>query len=401
VLNFTSQIPLHEEQFMNTISINTTYLQTILTQLIAHNSVNPSLVAAAAGEAHIARYVAQEMSALGLTVQTHEPAPGRVSVVGRLAGTGGGKSLLLNAHYDTVGVEGMADPFTARWENGRVYGRGVYDMKASLAAQLAAVKAVQEAGYTLRGDVLVAAVADEEFASLGTQSILPHYPVDGVIVTEPSELGLSVAHKGFIWLELTTFGRAFHGSRPDMGVDANMRMGRVLHLLDQLAQELQQRPGHPLLGAPSLHCATLHGGTEWSMYSAQCVLQIERRTVPGETESQVVAEIEALLGQLRAQDPTFQATLKTVLVRDPFEVDPQTELVQAVQAAGQKVLGRPLPIVGQTFWTDAAFHASTGTPTLLLGPAGHGAHALDEWVDWESVIQTAGILAESMVQFCG
>ena len=135
---------------------------------------------------------------------------------------------MLNAHYDTVSAEGMAEPFAAALRQGRLYGRGAYDMKAGLAANMAAAKALVDAGISLRGDLLVAAVADEEYASLGTADLLSRYQVDGAIVTEPTELELCLAHKGFIWFEVETTGRAAHGSRFDLGVDAKMRMGRFL-----------------------------------------------------------------------------------------------------------------------------------------------------------------------------
>ncbi len=380
--------------------IDTTHLERILARLVQIDSTNPSLSEDGVGEAEIADYVADVLSALGLEVKRYEPEAGRVSVVGRLPGTGNGRSLMLNAHLDTVSATGMAEPFSGAIRDGKLYGRGSQDMKGSLAAQIAAVSALQQSGMTLAGDLLIAAVADEEFASIGVQSILPHYQPDGVIVTEPSDLKISLAHKGFIWLEVRTYGRAYHGSRPDLGVDANMRMGRFLSELDGLEQALAQRPAHPLLGQPSLHAATLHGGTEWSAYAAECVCGIERRTLPGETVEQVTAEIEELLDRLRAADPAFKADLCVELVRDPFEVSPNAPLVQALTRATEDVLGTSAPHIGQMFWTDAAFHAATGSETVLIGPVGHGLHSAEEWVDLQSVVQLAEILAHTAIAYC-
>jgi len=382
------------------LTIDRPYLTQTLTDLVRINSINPSLIAGGPGEAEIAAYIARSLHHLGLIVQTHEPEPGRVSVVGQRPGTGGGRSLMLNAHVDTVGVEGMAEPFSGAVRAGKLYGRGAYDMKGSLAACMAAAKALQDAGLSLGGDLLIAAVADEEYASLGTVNLLNHYTVDGAIVTEPTELEICLAHKGFIWLEVETIGRAAHGSRFDLGLDANMRMGRFLAELDQLEQALRARQGHPLVGPPSLHAATLQGGTALSAYAAHCKLQIERRTIPGETEAQVIAEIQTIIDHLAAADPTFKATVNTFFVRDPFEVSPQAPIVQTLHRAVSQILGQEPPHVGQTPWMDSAFLAAAGVETVVIGPAGAGAHADEEWVDLDSVADLALILAQTALDYC-
>jgi acetylornithine deacetylase len=333
-------------------------------------------------------------------VVTHEPEPGRVSVVGTLKGKGGGKSLMLNAHMDTVGIDNMPDPFSAAIRDGRMYGRGAYDMKGSLAACLAAAKALTDAGAALGGDLLVAAVADEEYASLGTAEVIRHHKVDAAIVTEATEMDICLAHKGFIWLEVETLGRAAHGSRFDEGVDANMRMGRFLAELDQLEKELRARKGHFLVGPPSLHAATLTGGTELSMYAARCKLQIERRTVPGETEAQVVAELQAILDHLATADPSFKATIKTLLVRAPFSVAPEAAIVKAVGQAASGILSKTPDYIGQPFWMDAALLSAAGVETVVMGPIGAGAHAREEWVDMQSLVDLAHILAQTAVDYC-
>ncbi|HEX7512471.1 MAG TPA: M20/M25/M40 family metallo-hydrolase, partial [Candidatus Methylomirabilis sp.] len=209
-------------------TIDREYLVGTLADLIRINSINPSLVPGAPGEAAIATYVAHALRRLGLDVTTLESHPGRPSVVGRLRGAGGGRSLMLNAHLDTVGVDGMPDSMTPIVRNGKMHGRGAYDMKGSLAACLAAVKALVDANVALRGELVLAAVADEEYASLGTTEVARHVSVHAAIVTEPTELDLCIAHKGFVWLEVETLGRAAHCSRFFAGIDANMRMGRFL-----------------------------------------------------------------------------------------------------------------------------------------------------------------------------
>ncbi len=380
--------------------IDRDYLSKTITDLVQINSINPSLASGGAGEAEIAVYIARALQEIGLEVTTHEPEPGRVSVVGTLRGRGGGRSLMLNGHIDTVGVEGMAEPFSGTVRDGKIYGRGAYDMKGSVAACMAAAKALVEAGVSLEGDLLVAAVADEEYASIGTAEVIKHYPVDGAIVTEPTGLQICLAHKGFIWLEVETVGRAAHGSRFDLGIDANMRMGRFLAELDKLEQALRARPGHPLVGPPSLHAALLKGGTALSAYAASCQLQIERRTIPGETKAQVVAEIQALIDRLAAADPTFKATVKAFFVRDAFEVSPEAGVVRTLGQVATEVLGQEPPQVGQTPWMDSALLAGAGVETVVMGPSGAGAHADEEWVELDSAADLALILARAAVRYC-
>jgi acetylornithine deacetylase len=282
-------------------TIDREYLVGTLADLIRINSINPSLVPGAPGEVAIATSVADRLRWLGLDVMTLESHPGRPSVIGTLRGAGGGRSLMLNAHLDTVGVDGMPDPLTPIVCDGKMHGRGTYDMKGSLAACLAAAKALVDANVALRGDLVLAAVADEEYASLGTTEVARRVPVQAAIVTEPTELDLCIAHKGFVWLEVETRGRAAHGSRFFEGIDANMRMGRFLARLDHFEQELRVRPPHPLVGPPSLHAPLLRGGTELSTYAARCILGIERQ--PRTTEARRPASSANRSGWTRQSSP--------------------------------------------------------------------------------------------------
>jgi acetylornithine deacetylase len=273
-------------------------------------------------------------------------------------------------------------------------------MKGSLAACLGAVKALRDSATRLPGDVLVAAVADEEYASLGTASLLDHYRPAGAVVTEPTHLDICLAHKGFVWLEVETFGRAAHGSRFDLGIDANMRMGRFLAGLDRLERDLRARPGHSLAGPPSLHAALIQGGTELSAYAAHCRLQVERRTIPGETEAGVVAELQAIIDRLAIVDPTFQATVRPFFAREPFEVSPRAEIVRALTMAATEVLGDAPGFKGESPWMDSALLAAAGVETVVFGPSGGGAHAAEEWVELESVVRTAAVLARTAAGYC-
>lgn len=373
-------------------------LEQLLHDLVAIDSINPDLVPGAAGEAAIAAYIADWLRAAGLEVHIQEVRPGRPNVIGIARGAGGGRSLLLNGHVDTVGVVGMSEPFGASIADGRLYGRGAYDMKGGVAACM--VAAAEAARRNLRGDVIVTAVMDEEYAGLGTLAVAERYGAEGAIVAEPTELELVVAHKGFVWLEVETQGVAAHGSRPHLGVDAIAKMGGVLVGLERLAAELAQRPSHPLLGPPSVHASIIQGGGEWSTYPDRCTLAIERRTLPGETGDAAEAEVRAIVEQVAAADPAFRAVVRRDLVRSPLETPEDSPILTAVQQAAADALGRPVAPAGVSFWTDAASLHEAGVPTVLFGPLGAGAHAAEEWVDLASVQTCAEVYLATAVAFC-
>jgi len=378
-----------------------TELNTLLADLIKINSVNPDLASNGAGEDNLAQYIQKWGEANGLDVIMQPVADGRPNVILIAQGTGGGKSLMLNAHTDTVGVSEMDDPFNPIIDDGRMYGRGSYDMKSGLAACMLAVKQAKE--MTLSGDVILSAVVDEEYASIGTQAIInewERWSADAVIVTEPTELDISIAHKGFIWLEVEVFGKSAHGSRPHLGIDAIAKMGKVLTRIDDLDQSLRANPTHDLLSSGSLHASTITGGEEVSMYPAYCKLVIERRTIPGESSDSVQAEIQSILDDISATDPDFQATVKTTLTRSSFGVSPDEPIVQLLHDKASDIQKGDVPLIGTTFWMDAAFFAEHGIPTVVLGPRGEGAHAQVEWVDLASVQECVDIYTAVISDFC-
>jgi len=359
----------------------------LVSRLVAIDSINPELIPGAAGEAEIARFVAEWLERAGLEVAVEEVAPGRPNVVGVARGRGGGRSLMLNAHTDTVGVAGMERPHEPYVEDGRLYGRGAYDMKGSLAAMM--VVAAEAARRGLRGDVIVTAVVDEEVASLGTEAIAGRYRADAAIVTEPTEMRLAVAHKGFAAFEIETRGRAAHGSRPDLGIDAIAHMGQVLVRLTELDARLRSSASHRLLGSGSVHASVIEGGQEYSSYPERCLLQAERRTIPGETTHEIDGELAELLDGL-------DGSAKVVLARQPFEVAGDEPIVELVRrhAGGADMIGVP-------FWADSALLAAAGIPTVVFGPGGEGAHAVVEWVDLADVERCVEVYLGVAMDFCG
>ncbi len=299
----------------------------------------------------------------------------------------------------------MDSPLKPRVEAGRLHGRGAYDMKGGLTAMLAAAAALAQ-GQPLAGDLIVTAVADEEYASLGTAAAIEHLRatgthVDGAIVTEPTDLQLCLAHKGFAWATIATRGRAAHGSRRADGIDAIAHMGRVLVALERLDRQLQERPSHPLLGQGSLHASLIAGGTELSTYPAGCRLQVERRTLPGETAASVAAELDAIIAELAAADPQLSANADLDLFRPPLETAADQPVAAALARAAEQVLGQAPPVIGAAFWMDSALLVAAGIPTAIFGPRGDGAHADVEWVDLASVQACADALVLAAQMFCG
>jgi acetylornithine deacetylase/succinyl-diaminopimelate desuccinylase-like protein len=361
-------------------------LASLAASLVETESINPGLGVGGSGERAAAEVVVEWARAAGLDVEIDNVMPGRPNVVVTARGTGGGRTLLLNGHLDTVGVVGMVEPFAVRVADGRLYGRGAYDMKGALAAALAAAAQARE--EQLAGDVVVACVIDEELGSAGTEQLVLTHSADAAIVCEPTDERICVAHKGFAGFEVETRGRAAHGSRPDLGVDAIAAMGSVLTRLAELADRLAREPGHELLGPPSAHASLIEGGQEYSSYPERCLLTGERRTLPGESITDVEAELRALV-------EGTGATARVTFGRDPFQIDASHELPQQVaRAAGDS------GFFGIAFWTDAALLADAGIPTVLYGPTGAGAHAIEEWVELESLERCSRVYLETARAIC-
>ncbi len=361
-------------------------LDRLLRDLVAIDSVNPTLVPGAAGEAEIAARLVREFEAIGLPVEVQEAAPGRPNVVAILEGRAPGPSIMFCGHLDTVGVAGMTAPFTPVERHGRLYGRGAQDMKSGVAAMIDAVRVVAAGGGLAAGRIVVAAVVDEEHSSIGADALVTRWRADAGVVTEPTDLDIAVAHKGFEWMRLETRGVAAHGSRPGDGVDAIMHMGRVLMGLQAIDAALQAGARHPRLGTASLHASIIEGGRELSSYPDLCSLQVERRTLPGEPVSALGGEVAALLARLSAEDASFSATATPLIERPPYELEASHPLPGALVASARAV-GCRADTIGMSFWTDAAILGQAGIPTVLFGPAGAGLHGLDEWVDLASVRQ--------------
>ena len=352
-------------------------------ELVAIDSVNPTLVEGGAGEAQIATFVARWLARAGLEVKVEVVAPGRPNVVAVSRGSGGGRTLLLLAHTDTVGTDAMAHPDEARIDGDRLYGRGAYDMKGGLAAAMAAVASVR--GQS--GDVIFAAVCDEEAGGIGTKALLASgLRADAAIVTEPTDLDIAIGHKGFAAFEIETTGVAAHGSRPDLGRDAILAMGAILSELKSLDDRLQGGRRHGLLGTGSLHASLIKGGQELSSYPQRCMVQGEWRTVPGDDPERDLSDAIDRSGAA--------AVLRIPFTGAALQTPPDAEIVRALQrqAPGSSLDALP-------FWADSALLCAAGIPTVLYGPSGGGAHAAQEWVDLDSVTRVRNVLIETARDF--
>ncbi len=386
----------------------------LIEEWVRIDSVNPALDPSRDGEGALARRVRAWGETRGLQTRWIEPVAGRPSVLLRAAGRARGvtsrpgRTLLLNAHLDTVGVTGMDRPFTPTVADGRLYGRGAMDMKASLAACLRTA-AWAASRSDLSGDVLVAAVADEEHDSIGTRAVLDAVrsdrddgsSADLALVTEPTDLELHVAHRGFALLEATFHGTASHTSRPADGVNAVAHLGRALVGVEAMDARLRRTAPHRYVGHGSWQAVLARGGEELFTTPARAEATFERRTVPGESAARdAAAEAEALLAELRQHDPTVRAELRATVVREAFEADLDGPAVRAVERAAGAELGRAPQRLGAPYWTDAALHEAAGIPTVLFGPVGGGIHRPDEWVDLDSVVRFERVLRRLVLDLC-
>ena len=371
----------------------------LLRELVRIDSRNPSLAAGAPGEAKIAACLADVLREWGFDVRIIDAAPGRPNVVGTLRGGGGARSLMFNGHMDVVDVVSMTHaPFDALERDGRLYGRGASDMKGGVAAMCAAAARVKG---TLKGDLIVACVADEEWRSIGTEALVSSgIRADAAIVTEPTGLAIMPAHKGFAWIQVTVRGRAAHGSRWDLGVDAIRHAGLVLAELERIDSEALPKKNHALLGRPSLHASEIEGGLGLSTYPDRCVLRFERRTIPGETVADVQREVDDVCAQLRRRHRSFDASVEMLFTQPPSDVAQDAPVCETMKRAIRSAHLEP-DFKGMSAWTDAALLNQAGIPAICFGPGDMGlAHAAEEYIDVRDVERATEILAAFARDWC-
>jgi len=385
------------------IRIDESYLAGLLQRLVRTPSVNPfhsDRPASEANEEAVTSLVAEELAASGINSHTEFPAPHRPVLIADV-GPGDAPALMLNAHTDTVGIQGLDDPFSGEVRKGRLHGRGAADTKASLAAMTAAVKAVADAGVHLAGKCTFTAVCDEENEGLGTRHIAEHGPrADAAVIGEPTDLALGIGQVGGVKFKIICQGKAAHGNTPDAGVNAILHAARLALRLPGVAK----KRSHPLLGHPPFNIGRIAGGVDATTVPASCELVCDRRILPGETLDDIFADIQSLLDRLRAEDDTFNARIEPPYLGPVygFELSPTEPIVQALHRACTAITGAPPELVVTPFGGDGMYLHQAQIPTLTFGPGDiRDAHFDNESVDLSQVARAADILASLILDFCG
>jgi acetylornithine deacetylase len=368
--------------------------------LVRIDSRNPSLCPGAPGEREAALLLRDVLHDWGFRTELHDASPGRPNLIARIGTPRGGRSLMLNGHLDVVGTEGMSHaPFNAEERDGKLFGRGAADMKGGLAAMCAGAWRAARAG--VRGEITVVAVADEEYESIGTRTLLARgMHADGAIVGEPTGLAVMPAHRGFAWVEVVLGGRAAHGSRWDIGVDAIRHAGLLLAELDRFETEVLAKASHPLLGRPSLHASLIEGGTGMSTYPDRCVLRLERRTIPGEDPDCAVLDVERACDAVRSRHPAFTSKVRVLLTQSPSDVDVSAPIVHELCHALEEK-AESVRIEGMSAWTDAALLNEAGIPAICFGPGDISlAHAAEEYIPLGEIDRATDVLGSFIQRWC-
>jgi acetylornithine deacetylase len=375
--------------------------QALAAALVRVDSRNPALADGGPGEARCVALLRDALEAWGFRTEIHDVAPGRPNLVARIGRARTGSALMFCGHSDVVGIEGMVHtPFAAEVRDGLLYGRGAADMKGGLAAMCAAAWRAANAG--LAGELVLAIAADEEHASLGARAMIERgVRADAAIVAEPTGLAVMPAHRGFAWIEVTVRGRAAHGSRYDLGVDAIRNAGLLLAELDRVERTELARRTHPLLGRASLHASTIEGGTGMSTYPDRCVVRLERRTLPGERVADAVDEVRRAIDAVRAAHAGVEADVASMMSQEPSEVAVDAPVVRALEAS-LRDRGEPVRIAGMSAWTDAALLNAAGIPAICFGPGDISlAHAAEEYIPLEEIDRAVSVLAALARRWCG
>lgn len=383
--------------FRKMIRIDTKQIVVVLKRLVRTPSVNPA-IDRNQDEGAIADFIAKWFRKNGrFSVYEQKVAKGRFNVVAILRGKENGRSLMLNGHMDTVGTVGMSvKPFTPSVRNGKLFGRGSCDMKGSLAAMIGAMEALSASNERLAGDVLFTAVVDEEYMSIGTSELIKRFQADAAIVGEPTNMNIGIAHKGYVWLEIETVGKAAHGSVPEKGIDAIEKMGQIIGQLPSIRRKANV-DRHPLLGVASIHTSTITGGSDWSTVPATCILHVERRLLPGEKPHIAVDELRKAISECSRRDKNLKATVRLIHHADPMQVTGAPHI--SILKKNLNGIGR---IVGVPYWTDAAILCNQARiPTCLFGPGDIAvAHGPAEYVKIQDVLKAARVYADTAAAYC-
>lgn len=372
---------------------------TLLCDMLRFDTTNPP-----GNEKPLAEMLAALLADFGFAAEITDLGDNRANLTARLRGSGERGALLLNGHLDVVppgDVPWDSNPFTPDIRDGRVYGRGSSDMKGGLAAMVVAALTVAASGRELKGDLILTGSADEESNSLGARDFRARGGLDGVdaiIVGEPSSCGINVAHKGALWVEITTLGKTAHGAFPQEGVNAVAAMGVIMNKISAYRPE---HVPHALLGTPTVNVATIHGGVKTNVVPDRCVMTLDIRTVPGMSHESILADVTALAREAAAAFPGLDVTVAPFNDRPPVATDGNHPFVRTAQKVIAERFGKTAEPGGVSFYTDAAvFLPGNAMPVILYGPGEASmAHRPNEFVPIEALHEAVAFYA-GMIEQC-
>lgn len=375
-----------------------TVVQT-LADLVSINSVNPAYENGVS-EAGVCAYIRKFFARRGIATSEQEVFPGRPNLIARLPGRNPDRRVILEAHTDTASVQGMSiAPFEPRVADGRLYGRGACDTKAGLAAMMHAVASLKEEGLTPPCEVWLAAVADEEFSFRGVVKLCDGLSAEAAIVAEPTELRAVIASKGVLRWRIAVRGKAAHSSKPHLGVNAITHMARVILAFEEDHRRLADSP-HPLLGPATCNVGLIHGGVQVNFVPDSCVIEIDRRLLPGETADAVLDGYQRMLAELKINHASLDAVMeRAMLVDDPLETAPDSPPARrASQLLGE--MGLDATLRGVPFGSDASKLSRAGVPSLIFGPGSiDRAHAAVEYVEIDQVLRAFEFYRQFLLRF--
>lgn len=380
--------------------IDADWLRRTLQEMIQLRSENPFDNPPSPGfrEKEMAEYMLDQMSNLGLEVESRPVQPDRPNVFGYLPGKDGDYTLMLAGHSDTALTTGYPNAYEERFEDGKVYGRGACDMKAALAAYLAVAKVLKDSNTQLKGNLILCANVDEEYQMLGSQAIGREGPrADQGIIGEPTSLQICPANKGRVSTKFITRGKAAHSSVPEEGVNAIANMAKIIHAFEDYPQELMGRSSHPLCGHGRFNIGVIQGGVQVNMVPDYCEVEVDRRTLPYEEKEEVYEEFHRQIRLLSDQDPHFlyEITEPTWLI-PPNEIPNDSPVVLALRDAHLHIFGSDPGVHAFVAGSDAPH---MGFPTVVCGPGSIAqAHTTNEFVDLDEVVAAAKLYLFTAIQ---
>lgn len=374
----------------------------LLQKLVAIPSVNPALAddPAIGTEAPLAEFLSSFLNNRGFRVEWHEITKGRPNVVGRFGPENPKRSLLIESHLDTQGIHGMIVPsFAGEVRDGRLYGRGACDTKGPMAAALWALtpdllERLAAAGVEL---IYVGAVGEEKGNFGAEQLVALGIGADEALILEPTELAIVHAHKGTLWYEVEALGRAAHGSNPQHGVNAVRGMARVINAIEDEIQRAAETHTDEFLGKPTVNIGVIRGGSSINIVPDRCVVEVDRRTVPGEDNAAILNNIRSALVRLTADEVITGWNLGSIKEGVPFSTPVETRLVQRLSRAC-KESGASGKTEGAAWYSDAGPFAKTCKEVAVFGPGSIlQAHTVDEFIELSSLQQGSEILRQFLL----